>query len=43
MEEAEKKDMLRMGKGCSPGGRRRISVESCVFSGIDRKEGMLYL
>ena len=43
-EAAEKKLMFRTGVDGSPsGGGSRTSVASFVFSGIDRKEGMLYL
>lgn len=44
-EAAEKKDMLS--GGCEDkiegGDGRRLDVASCVFSGMERNEGMLYL
>ena len=42
-DAAEKKVTAREGVGRSARGGRRISVASWVFSGIERKDEMLYL
>lgn len=42
-EEAEKKVMERMGVGRSCLGGMRICVARSTFSGMERKEGILYL
>jgi hypothetical protein len=42
-EEAEKYVIDKTGWVTSADGGRRGSIESCVFSGMYRKEGMLYL
>ena len=42
-DAAEKKVMLSTGYGGLSAGGSRIPVASSVFSGIERKEGILYL